>query len=219
MNLKARIVHIRNRQRLLREAIAYQKDFEFWEETCVPSYCHPNPLAAFISWQRLFAAAEMAARSGPPAKRVLDFGSSIGELGHLLPDGAQYDFVEENDAAAAFLVKQLPRSNRATLEAAPVGAYERIFAIDSLEHNKNYSQLLDELVSKLAPDGVLVLSGPTENWLYKLGRRIAGFEGHYHETNIHAIEAVAAQTLTRVAAKTIIPLAPLFRVTAWRRKK
>lgn len=219
MKMRGRIAHIRKRQRVLREAIAYEKDFEFWEETCVPSYCHPNPLAAFISWQRLFAATEMAARAGPPAKRVLDFGSSIGELGHLLPDGVQYDFVEGNDTAADFLVQQLPRSKRTSLEAAPAGAHDRVFAIDSLEHNSNYPQLLAELVTKLAPDGVLILSGPTENRLYKLGRRIAGFDGHYHETNIHAIEAVAARTLTRCAAKTILPVAPLFRVTAWHVKK
>ncbi|MCF2514804.1 class I SAM-dependent methyltransferase [Sphingomonas sp. G124] len=213
--MKGRIAHIRNRQRLLREAIGYQKDFEAWEESCVPSYCHPNPAAAYVSWLRLFAAADMAKKVRPPAKRVLDFGSSIGELGHLLADGVQYEFIESLDAAADFLKKQLPAAKRTTLQEAPVGAYDRIFAIDSLEHNTDFRELLAELVAKLAPGGALILSGPTENRLYKLGRKIAGFEGHYHETNIHAIEAAAAEMMIRRAAKTILPLAPLFRVTAW----
>ena len=199
----------------MREAIGYQKDFEAWEESCVPSYCHPNPAAAYVSWLRLFAAADMAKKVGPPAKRVLDFGSSIGELGHLLADDVQYEFIESLDAAADFLKKQLPAAKRTTLQEAPVGAYDRIFAIDSLEHNTDYRELLAELVTKLAPGGALILSGPTENRLYKLGRKIAGFEGHYHETNIHAIEAAANEMMTRRAAKTILPLAPLFRVTAW----
>ena len=216
--MKGRIAHVRKRQRLLREAIGYQADFELWEESCVPSYCHPNPAAAYISWLRLFAAADMAKQVGQPTKRVLDFGSSIGELGHLLPDDIQYEFVESHDAAAGFLMKQLPRAKRTTLEEAPAGAYDRIFAIDSLEHNTNYQELLATLITKLAPGGVLILSGPTENRLYRLGRKIAGFEGHYHETNIHAIEAAAAKSLARRAAKTILPVAPLFRVTAWQVK-
>ena len=150
-------------------------------------------------------------------KHVLDFGSSIGELGHLFPKDARYDFVESHDAAAAFLKAQLPKAKRTTLEEIPAGTYDHIFAIDSLEHNTDYAELLATLVTKLAPGGVLVLSGPTENWLYRLGRKIAGFEGHYHETNIHAIEAAAAKILTRRKVRTILPLVPLFRVTAWQK--
>ena len=209
--------HMRERRRILREAIGYQKEFEVWEESCVPSYCHPNPAASGVSWLRLFAAASMGKTVGPPMKHVLDFGSSIGELGHLFPKDARYDFVESHDAAAAFLKAQLPKAKRTTLEEIPAGTYDHIFAIDSLEHNTDYAELLATLVTKLAPGGVLVLSGPTENWLYRLGCKIAGFEGHYHETNIHAIEAAAAKILTRRKVRTILPLVPLFRVTAWQK--
>ncbi|MCL6741398.1 class I SAM-dependent methyltransferase [Sphingomonas sp. RB56-2] len=212
------IAHIRRRQRVLRAAIEYKKDFEAWEESCVPSYCHPNPAAAYVSWLRLFAAADLSKRVGPPARRALDFGSSIGELGHLLPNTAKYDFIEELDAAAEFLIEQLPDARRTTLEGALQGSYDRIFAIDSLEHNASYRALLTTLITKLAPGGVFILSGPTENRLYKLGRKIAGFEGHYHETNIHAIEAAAGEMMSRLAVKTILPIAPLFRVTAWTAK-
>lgn len=210
--------YVKKRQKLLREAIEYNKDFEAWEESCVPSYCHPNPFAAGISWMRLFAANELAERNGPPLKRVLDFGSSIGELGHLFPKTAQYDFIEGDDLPAKFLMTQLPKAKRTTLEKAPDGAYDHVFAIDSLEHNTNYAELLDKLVAKLAPGGVFILSGPTENWLYKFGRKLAGFEGHYHETNIHAIEAAAARRLERRGVKSILPVATLFRVTAWQKK-
>ncbi|MCJ7421410.1 class I SAM-dependent methyltransferase [Sphingomicrobium astaxanthinifaciens] len=210
-----KLAHIRERQRVLREAIAYDEDFELWEESCVPSYCHPNPLAAGVSWLRLFAAAKIAKRVGPPMKRVLDFGSSIGELGHLFPKGVQYDFIESHDPAAQFLKQQLPEAKQTTLDDAPDGAYDHIFAIDSLEHNTDYVELLERLVRKLSPGGVLILSGPTENRLYRLGRRVAGFEGHYHETNIHAIEAATAKMLSRRAATSILPVATLFRVTAW----
>lgn len=216
--MKSMFAHIGERQRVLREAIKYDADFELWEESCVPSYCHANPLAAQVSWLRLFAAAEMAQKVGSPLKRVLDFGSSIGELGHLFLKQVQYDFIESHEPAADFLQKQLPGAHRQTLEGAPDRAYDHVFAIDSLEHNTNYEELLGRLSTKLAPGGVLILSGPTENWLYRLGRRIAGFEGHYHETNIHAIEAAASRSMERRAAKSILPVATLFRVTAWQDK-
>jgi 2-polyprenyl-3-methyl-5-hydroxy-6-metoxy-1,4-benzoquinol methylase len=207
--------HIRSRQKILREATAYGANFELWEESCVPSYCHANPAAAFVSWLRLYSASRMAKRLRPDAKRVLDFGSSVGELGHLLPPTAQYDAIESHKPAADFLSKALPNSRLVTLKGAKAGTYDVVFAIDSLEHNDNYAELLATLVTKLAPGGVLILSGPTESWLYRLGRRIARFDGHYHETNIHAIEAAAAKLMTRRSVRQIFPGATLFRITGW----
>lgn len=211
----ASLAHVTQRRKILREATKYGSDFELWEESCVPSYCHPNPLAAYVSWLRLYAAAAMSRRLRPQAARVLDFGSSVGELAHLLQKGVEYDFIELHEPAAEFLRNQLPYAQRVTLEGASNGAYDVIFAIDSLEHNDNYRELLGQLVKKLAPDGLLILSGPTESWLYRLCRKIARFDGHYHETNIHAIEAAAGQVLKRRAVKQIFPGATLFRITAW----
>ncbi len=209
------LAHVAQRRKVLGDAIKYRSNFELWEESCVPSYCHPNWLAAFISWQRLYTAAKLGRRIKPDAKRILDFGSSVGELGHHLPRSARYEFIESHEPAAGFLREQLPESRRTTLEEAPAAGYDQIFAIDSLEHNENYGELLDILVTKLAPGGVLILSGPTENFLYRLGRKIAGFEGHYHETNIHAIERAASALLQRKAARSIFPILTFFRVTAW----
>jgi hypothetical protein len=214
----ASLAHIAQRRKVLGDAIKYRSNFELWEESCVPSYCHPNWLAAFVSWQRLYTAAAIARAMKPDAKRVLDFGSSVGELGHLLPDGVRYEFIEAHEPAAQFLQEQLPESHRTTLDGAPDAGYDEIFAIDSLEHNENYRELLEALVSKLAPGGVLILSGPTESWLYRFGRKVAGFEGHYHETNIHAIEQAAAEILDRKVARRIFPVLTLFRVTAWQAK-
>lgn len=212
------LAHVSQRRKALGDAITYRSDFELWEESCVPSYCHPNWVAAFVSWRRLFVATRMARSIKPDASRILDFGSSVGELGHLLPKGVRYDFIESHEPAARFLQEQLPNSSRTTLEESSDGAYDQIFAIDSLEHNENYRDLLSRLVAKLAPGGVLILSGPTENLLYRLGRRIAGFEGHYHETDIHEIERAASEILVRRAVRRIFPVMTFFRVTVWAAK-
>ena len=106
----------------------------------------------------------------------------------LVASDAQYEFVEQDQHAANYLLRRLPGAMRRTLESAPDGAYDQVFAIDSLEHNDNFEELLAALAAKLSPHGVLILSGPTENRLYRLGRAVAGFSGHYHKTTIYRIE-------------------------------
>lgn len=208
--------HIMARREDLGREIDVVANFEEWEESCIPSYCHPNWLAAYVSWLRLFSVAKLATRHAPRAVRMLDFGASTGELGHLVSHkGAGYDFIENDESPAAYLLSRLPSARRMTLESAVDGRYDIVFAIDSLEHNTNYADLLEILVGKLTPNGVLILSGPTESGLYRLGRRIAGFDGHYHETTIREIEAAAAQLLDRREVRSVLPIATLFRISAW----
>ena len=158
----------------------------------------------------------LAKRLCPGGTSALDFGSSVGELGRLLPRSlSRYDFIEENDAAARYLLQHQPQARRQNLEAIPQAAYDWVFAIDALEHNDDYPGLLARLARSLTPTGVLVISGPTENWLYRLGRRIAGFDGHYHTTTIFAIEDAARKILRCRKVTTIVPGLPLFRLSVW----
>jgi SAM-dependent methyltransferase len=215
MRLTDRLRHIRERRRVLSKQIDAFAHFEEWEETCVPSYIHPNRAAAGVAWWRLFAAADLASKH-VKWDRVLDFGASVGELGLLLPPSASYEFIEMEEPAAEALLRTHPNAVRHTLEDAPDGAFSCVFALDALEHNTNYAELLELLSRKLAPDGVFVMSGPTESSLYKLGRKIARFGDHYHETDIYAIEEAAAKVMTRVDVTTLPPVASLFRISAWR---
>lgn len=190
--------------------------FADWEESCVPSYCHPNPLAAAVSWMRLFEAAELAGRTQPQPERILDFGSSVGELGHIVAHlETRYEFIERSDRASQFLQSRLPDARRTTLSAAGDRSYDWVLAVDSLEHNDDYDDLIGQLAKKVSERGVLVLSGPTENRLYRLGRRIAGFSGAYHKTTIYEIERAAEDRLRLRHRTTVLPGFPLFRISAW----
>jgi 2-polyprenyl-3-methyl-5-hydroxy-6-metoxy-1,4-benzoquinol methylase len=210
------LIHARRRRAELLRSIDVKGSFHAWEESCVPSYVHPNPFAAFVSWRRLFVAANMGNRLvGRPAK-VLDFGSSVGELSHILDYAGEYHFVESDDASAQFLLAQNDRARRLALGEVPQSSYDIIFAIDSLEHNEDFAGLLEDLSKRLKPEGILILSGPTENALYQLGRRIAGFEGDYHHTTIFDIERSAAQRLQLLQLRTVPFGIPLFRITAWK---
>ncbi len=208
--------YIRGRRATLKSEIDLKATFEQWEESCVPSYCHPNWLAAYVSWQRLFKAVELAKKNHPQPRRILDFGSSVGELGQLLRDeNATYEFIEQDPQAASYLASQLPTATRQTLEQAPDDSYDWVFAIDSLEHNENYAELLEQIAHKLTPVGILILSGPTENQLYRLGRKVAGFTGDYHAANIYDIERAATQFLERRDGLTIFPALKLFSLSVW----
>lgn len=215
MNLLQRWRHIRRRRRDLEE-IDVSASFPAWEESCVPSYLHPNPLAAWVSWARLFAAVGLARRNAPGPRRALDFGASVGELGHLLPDGCEYAFIERDAHAASFLRSRHPEAVATTLDEAS-DVYDWVFAVDALEHNEGYAELVGRLADRLAEGGALILSGPTENALYRLGRRLSGFEGGYHVTTIAEIERATAGRLRRRDSRTLYPGLPLFRLSVWSR--
>lgn len=212
--------HIHNRRKILRRAIDVKKHFADWEESCVPSYCHGNLAAAYVSWWRLFRSVNLARASvttGGPDIQLLDFGSSVGELGHLVPDFT-YHFIEEEDIAVARLKAGHPGAIQHELNSLPEGFFDIIFALDSLEHNEDYQDLLGQLLVALKPRGIMVLSGPTENALYRLGRRLAGFDGHYHKTNIYMIEQSARRIMDPVRVSALPFPVPLFRVSVWRKR-
>lgn len=208
--------HATQRRRAISASLSVWSEFEIWEESCVPSYCHPNPLAAWVSWLRLFRAESLARTEGATGP-VLDFGASIGELGHLIDPSRGYFFVEQDERPADFLKQSLPHAVRTSLDDATPSGFGCVFALDSLEHNENYEQILAQLSTKLMPGGMLIISGPTENFLYRLGRKVAGFDADYHVTDIHKIEATASRTL-KLKRRITVPLGlPLFRISAWSR--
>ena len=208
---------VRERRAALRTQFDVQREFEQIEESCVPSYLHANPLAAWTAWSRLSTAASLYDRQAP-AGDILDFGSATGEVRQLLDARGAYHFVEENEKLVAALQRNLPEARREHLETLPTSRFAAIFALDSLEHNEEIGPILARFADALAPDGIFILSGPTENWLYRFGRRLAGFGGHYHVQTIYDIERQVAERFERVDRVRAPAGVPLFAVSAWRLK-
>jgi len=197
-----------------------RRHFERLEESCVPSYCHRNPISAYTAWWRLFAARDLAVRHaswGP----TLDFGAGTCELADILPERTlPYHFVEQNIALEEFIPSPA-RAEREYLEELGDGVFRTVFALDSLEHNENPEGVIEKLHRCLAPslDSLLVVSGPTENALYRFGRWVSGFHGHYHHHNIWDIHRQLA-TFFDPVEQVVGPLkVPLFAVSAWRPKR
>lgn len=209
---------VKSRRAALRAQFDVAREFETIEESCVPSYVHRNVLAAWTAWSRLNAAARLYRRFAP-AGPVLDFGSATGELRQVLGDlKGEYHFVEQNEVLVKALMRNVPDAKRQNADSLGKGRYAAIFALDSLEHNEDIGPILAEIAKALRPDGVFILSGPTENVLYRFGRRLAGFGGHYHVQTIYDIERQAAPLFTRLARSMQPAGAPLFSLTAWKAK-
>lgn len=202
------------RRRALQAEFDITRIFEEIQESCIPSYCHANPLAAAVSWWRLLAARSLYSRFQRPGA-ILDFGSATGELHHFLDPKVDYHFVEQDERLAATLARWIPGATREHSEQLkPV--FATIFALDSLEHNHDIASLAELLAAALRPDGRLIVSGPTENGLYRLGRRIAGFQAAYHLNTIYQIEtALGDAGLRRITYRVVPAGIPLFRISVW----
>ncbi|MBR9970428.1 class I SAM-dependent methyltransferase [Magnetospirillum sulfuroxidans] len=212
------IALIRHRRKVLRQHFDVVRQFEELEESCVPSYVHGNGAAAAISWWRLAAAARLYQKHAPGCA-MLDFGAGTGEIHHLMhPKPVVYDFIEGNAILAGALTAFIPAAKIKILEEMEAGSYDAILALDSLEHNNDVAGLTASLFAALKPGGLFILSGPTENWLYRLGRRLAGFSGHYHTTTIADIEGHFRRHARLVDLASVpMPGLTLFRVSAWRK--
>jgi len=170
---------------------------ESLNEAALPAYTHTNSLIDWIFWGRL-KVAEQFIRQRMSSGQLLDFGCGPGIFSQLM---AQHGFlvtaidldlqpVKALESLVSYDPKvefQLSEPNFNTWEGE---RFDVIVALDVLEHINDLDPYLQRFSELLRPGGLLVISGPTENFLYRLGRRIAGkqFSGHYHHSNIYHIK-------------------------------
>jgi 2-polyprenyl-3-methyl-5-hydroxy-6-metoxy-1,4-benzoquinol methylase len=89
-----------------------------------------------------------------------------------------------------------------------------VIALDVLEHVKDLPRTLSELLALLTPGGQLIVSGPTENILYRIGRKVAGpeYSGTYHERGIAEIKNELAHISRIEPIATLYWPVPLFEI-------
>lgn len=190
------------------------------DEMAIPSYSHWNPLIRWLMWRRLAEIGSLL--QGRDGDACLDFGCGIGLLLPTLCE--HFDTVYAIDLhpqVARELVRR--RGLNVTflddVNSLDCGRLDVITATDVLEHVDDLPSCIRRLSDKLRPDGRLLVSGPTENGLYKLGRIAAGFagKGDYHHTDIDAIAAeILAQDYMLSSSRSLpFRAAPLFKVLAF----
>jgi 2-polyprenyl-3-methyl-5-hydroxy-6-metoxy-1,4-benzoquinol methylase len=168
------------------------------DEAAFPAYSHPNPFINWLFWQRLRKTMETIER-GAPYQRVLDFGCGSGVLLPFLANIASNVIALDIDLIPFERMKaqidfpsniEVHDTRLFPLDQLPAASFDIITALDVLEHVDDLSGTLKNILRLLRPGGRLIVSGPTENIFYKLGRRVAGREytGDYHERGIAEIK-------------------------------
>ena len=199
--------------------------FASCDEQAGPAYFGGMWLSRKLFWWRLRAAMSAI----PPTDNAvcLDFGCGFGLVLPLLAE--RFDSVVGIDLVPELSREFLLRfTNRYTADArellqVPIveslhhvelapKSVDLIVAFDVLEHIKSLDTIIGQFKSLLSPQGVVVVTGPTENLAYRFGRWMVGFSGKYHVADIYDVER-ALQTQFCVKRVRRIPrLIPLFEI-------
>jgi 2-polyprenyl-3-methyl-5-hydroxy-6-metoxy-1,4-benzoquinol methylase len=173
-------------------------------EMAIPSYLHRNPVLRWMAIRRLDVVADWLCEDLGPEARVLDFGCGTGVLLPVACGRAREVFATDLELGpASMLVEHCGLTNARMLEPARLseiepGSLDAIVAAEVLEHIEELEPVFATFRRLLAPDGRLIVSLPTENALYRAGRRLAGFSGEYHvgdAANVHrALETSGFRT-------------------------
>lgn len=151
-------------------------------------YAHPNPVARDIFWQRLEVGYRLLS-DVPAASKVLDFG---GGSGAFLPALAQrfadvsvvdLDLDDARRVATHYQLKNVRLFEQDITSWDGTEIYDLVVTMDVLEHFADKSVPRRFLDNRLKPNGLLLVSLPTENWLYRLGRAVLRKTkpaDHYH---------------------------------------
>ena len=197
-------------------------------EAAFPAYAHKNPLIDYIFWKRLGVVEEYINSNKMPYK-ILDFGCGTGVLSYELANkGHNLVSVDLNLKPVKILRERIKypvnikffEGNLFSLKLEQ-NSFDKIIALDVLEHmdEGTLKEYLKKFETLLKEDGEIIVSGPTENVLYKVGRKLAGsdFTGDYHHSNIKKIIKSFKQLYKVTRLGKLLPFLPLFEIYAARK--
>ena len=141
-------------------------------------YVHPNPLARDIFWQRLEILAAGLKKHVAGNEKAIDLGGGSGAfLRGLCALFAQVEVIDLDPQDAVRLANHHGIEN-CRIHLGDISAWrpdapvDVVVATDVLEHFAILDVPIQIIKSYLKPGGLLAISVPTENWLYRLGRII-----------------------------------------------
>jgi 2-polyprenyl-3-methyl-5-hydroxy-6-metoxy-1,4-benzoquinol methylase len=212
----------KNRYRSAIRKVLQESEKGRLDEAGFPAYSHPNPLINWLFWQRLHTAMAYIEKQGP-YESVLDFGCGSGVMLSFLAGQSQHVMATDIDLVPLERVRkyiplpeniQVVDAKQIFISQLPPRSFDLINALDVLEHVDDLPRTLSELLNLLKPGGRLVVSGPTENILYQIGRRLAGpeYSGEYHERGIAEIKRELSRLARVEGIATLYWPVPLFEV-------
>ncbi len=192
------------------------------DEMAIPSHTHRNPLIRWLMWRRCEVIHALANLGESEA--VLEFGCGMGLFLPALADTAGKVWAVDLFPQCAQRLSEmlnLEVAFVANLSEIPDASLDAVVAADVMEHLESPREYATEFRRTLRPGGRLLVSGPTENLAYKIGRIAAGFadKGGYHHTDIDQLRAdITASGFTLEATRRLPFLFPcLFKVFRFRK--
>lgn len=189
-----------------------QKHYSKSEE--VPDlYWHPNPFLRWVFYSRLERIAKLI--SEPTQNQVVcDFGGGGGVfLLTLSKNFRKVILLDYETVEAEAIIKHYNLDNveiikgDALSNGLPEHSLDVVIAADVLEHFQDTTKPAKEIARLLKPEGSFFLSGPTENFWYRLGRLLFGIQkpdDHYHD--VKEIENIFLKESFTIVKKVYLPL-------------
>jgi len=192
------------------------------DEAAFPAYSHRNPVINWLFWQRLRKVIDHIQRP-TPYERILDFGCGSGVmLPYLSQISSQVTALDVDLLPLESVQAYIPLASNVEVKDAsksqvsdlPANSFDIIIALDVLEHVKDLPRMLNDLLALLKQSGQLIVSGPTENMFYRIGRKMAGpeYSGTYHERGIVEIKTELLPIAHIEPIATLYWPAPLFEI-------
>jgi len=216
----------KNEFRAVIRAVLAESEQGRLDEAGFPAYSHRNPLINWLFWERLRKVMDYT-EPGAPYEHILDFGCGSGVMLPFLCgisarvtamdiDLLPFERVKQQRPFPANL--QTHNAREITLKDLPQASFEVIVATDVLEHVDDISGTLADMKNLIKPGGQVIISGPTENIFYKIGRALAGpeYSGDYHERGILEVRKLLGEQMDVIHIATLTWPVPLFEVFAGR---
>lgn len=145
-----------------------------FDEASLPLYLHKNFLVRKIFIDRFKAAYKMTSFKN---KGILDYGCGSGifleaisqEIKQGIGIDVDIDIAKKIITSKNIVLNQINHEN----EIIKFSNIDIITSFDVLEHIIDLDPLLKIFAEVISPKGTLIVSGPTENFLHKLARKIA----------------------------------------------
>tara|TARA_B100000131_G_scaffold79625_1_gene76376 strand:+ start:2201 stop:2887 length:687 start_codon:yes stop_codon:yes gene_type:complete len=154
------------------------------------TYIIKNPIIRYIWWSRLNTMLKLAFKE--QGVRVLDFACGEGVfLPSLSANFKTVDAVDIDIDIAKNVKKEFKLDNVNIFEdniyetKLKDNYYDIIFAASVLEHFNDVHLIFDSLRKKIKKGGALIFSSPSENYIYRFGRLVTGFNKYNNTVHIH----------------------------------
>ena len=214
----------KRRYRIAIEHVLRESEAGRLDENGFPAYAHMNPLINWLFWKRIHMVMNHVEKTAPYGL-TLDFGCGSGVMLPFLSTVSREVVASDIDLLPLNSVRshiplapnvRIHDASTETLTDLGAGTFDLILALDVLEHIPDLQGTLTALLRLLKPCGQLIISGPTENMLYRIGRRLAGpqFSGDYHERGVAEIRQALDRMVRTEHIATLFGPVALFELFA-----